>query len=320
MKQARGATFPTFAERLSRARSLEAPQSALDQLPAEIAARLSHSLADRLRRVTRVGSRPGSAPGDSTPAAGSCEVLASRLGGVVAAPGLVRLDTSLALPQRLGRVCIRAGSLDRPCLDALGLAVARDAADMLFIDAETSGLGTGTGTVAFMIGAARIEREAIRLTQWVLAGFSGEPAMLDALTSVTRGCAALASYNGKTFDVPLLRARLGLWRRPDPFVALAHADLLHSARRLARRLPSTPDLRLASIEDRWLGSERVGDVPGSAAPPAWRRWLTERDAQGLREILDHNRRDLIALAALTVYAGSILAGLFAQGVESTFAA
>ena len=180
----------------------------------------------------------------------------------------------------------------------------------LFVDTETTGLAGGTGTLAFMVGIARIERDVLAITQWVLEGFSGESAMLDALSCQLLRHAALASYNGKSFDVPLLRTRFALCRRPDAFRAMAHADLFHAARRIARHR-ACPDLRLASIESHWLGSTRADDLPGSAAPAAWRRWLSDGVADELAAVVRHNRRDLIGLAALTAWAGRISAGLFA---------
>jgi len=307
---------PPLAERLARVRGPAAPDCALHELPAAIAGHLSPSLAERLRRLSRVGSaaspaRPLTSPADAPPGhADGAHRLAIALGGSVVAPGLVRVTARLALPLRLGCERIDEGTLRAARLHALGLTRTCGAGDVLFLDTETTGLAGGTGTLAFMVGIARIDRDALSVTQWVLDSFAGEAHLVVALAHELAPHRALASYNGKAFDVPLLRTRFAMCRQPDPFGPLAHADLLHAARRIARWRPC-PDLRLASVEAHWLGAPRVDDLPGSAAPAAWRRWLTAGEAVDLAAVLRHNRRDLVALAALTACAGRISAGLFA---------
>ncbi len=166
---------------------------------------------------------------------------------------------------------------------------------VLAIDTETTGLAGGTGTAAFMIGIAAAEPDGVRLRQWVLTAFAGEAAMLEALASSLAAADLMVSYNGKTFDLPLLRDRRRLQRGPalpEP----PHLDLLHPTRRLFRR--AWPDCRLATSERRLLGLVREDDLPGSEAPRAWRDYLAGAPSDELAGVLRHNALDVLSLLAL----------------------
>src|SRR5579871_2880416 len=221
--------------------------SALEALPPMVSQRLSPSLAERLSRLSvrspvTGGMRascsgalsPAQALGPAAPSAHrDAASLAACTGGVLERGGFITLRTCIPLPLRFGRVQVDRSSLHPAHLHALGLAAANAASDVLFIDTETTGLSGGTGTLPFLIGAARIDGRALAITQWLLADFAAEAAVLDVFGNAVRRSAAIATYNGKSFDVPLLRTRLVLWRRPDIFEGIPHADLLHWSRRMA---------------------------------------------------------------------------------------
>src|SRR5262249_23289389 len=117
---------------------------------------------------------------------------------------------------------------------------------LLFVDTETTGLAGGTGTVAFLLGLARIADGMLIVRQYFLCAFRGEPAMLDhALEWLTPDC-RLVSFNGKCFDAPLLATRYQLALRRNPLASLPHIDLLHPARAAFRR--NWPDCRLQTAE------------------------------------------------------------------------
>ena len=301
-------------------------------LPEAIRARLSIPLAERLARLSRgPGRRPATAgpaappacrgtagataaAGLPPPACGSA-VDADRLAGLLGARslggGALRLEHSLPLPLAYGHAPISGpGCLLAPQLEAIGLHGLTDAGALCFIDTETSGLAGGTGTVAFIVGTARIGARALHLTQWILASPSAERTLLeDLLRDVLHSaCGALVSYNGRAFDAPLLATRAALHGLADPFGGRAHADILHWLRRLPRE--GCPDLRLASVERHCLGAQRTDDQPGSAAPQAWRNWLSRGATAELQGVLRHNRLDLIGLAALCAWVGHRAAGLF----------
>jgi hypothetical protein len=229
--------------------------------------------------------------------------LAGTLGGTLVADGLVLVEKRVPLPARHGRWTVGAAAGEP--LAALGL----EPTGLLFLDTETTGLAGGTGTTAFLVGAARVEQGALVVRQYLLTRFGGEPALLQSLRALGEGTETLVTFNGKCFDLPLLSARYRLAGLADPFLGRAHVDLLHPVRRaFASRWP---DCRLATVEDRLLGFTRSGDLPGAEVPEAWARWLRHGDAARLPAVLEHNHWDLVSLAALV----SALAGAYREPHE-----
>ena len=189
-----------------------------------------------------------------------------------------------------------------PLPDApLPLAFARrdghvDAAHLLFFDTETTGLAGGTGTRAFMIGAADWFEGALRVRQLLIANMAAERAMLRTFASWLQPSTVLASYNGRSYDAPLLRTRYRLARLKDPLHGLDHLDLLHPSRRRWRG--RWENCRLATIEREALRILREDDLPGSQAPAAWLSFLRGGDAVNLRRVAEHNRQDVATLSQL----------------------
>ena len=105
------------------------------------------------------------------------------------------------------------------------------ASQLLFFDTETTGLAGGTGTRAFMIGAADWHGGALRIRQLTIATMAAETAMLDAFRAWLSPDTMLVSYNGKCYDAPLLATRYRLARQTNPLAGLAHVDLLYPSRR-----------------------------------------------------------------------------------------
>ena len=120
------------------------------------------------------------------------------------APGLIQVIEQIPLPVGMDKWCCQRR---RKCpLAALGLMSEPLPDRLLFLDTETTGLAGGTGTLPFMVCLARIQGEQLQLGQWILTGFSGEGALLETVAGWIRPSAHLVSYNGKSFDVPLLHA------------------------------------------------------------------------------------------------------------------
>ncbi len=222
---------------------------------------------------------------------------------------------------------------------------------LLFFDLETTGLTGGAGTCAFLIGYGWFECGSFRTRQYFLGGFGHEPAMLRMAGDVLSG-ATLTSFNGKTFDVPLIVGRYLFHRLPCPFDAIRHVDLLHPARRLwrhrpadsspaqedgrraafaryfrmtrstgvrlardgSRRLPgplseSAASCALGALEEAVLGYRRTGDVPGGEIPGRYFQYVRTGDVRPLSPVLEHNRLDLVSLAALA----SVVARMLQEG-------
>ena len=166
-----------------------------------------------------------------------------------------------------------------------------------FLDTETTGLAGGTGTYAFLIGVGSIEPEGFRLRQFFMRDYGEEASLLCRLTEHLSRFDVLITYNGKTYDQPLLETRFRMARARHPFERLEHLDLLFGARRLWKlRLESC---RLVDLENRILGVEREGDLPGEMIPYCYFDYLRTKQAFRLVPIFHHNAIDILSLACLT---------------------
>ena len=167
---------------------------------------------------------------------------------------------------------------------------------LLHFDTETTGLAGGTGTRAFMIGAADWVDERFRIRQLTITTMSAEAAMLRTFAEWLNESTVLVSYNGKCYDAPLLATRYRLARLPNPLAGLGHLDLLHPVRRHWKH--QWPNCRLATAERQLLGVVREDDLPGSEAPAAWLTYLRGGSARNLRRVAAHNAQDLKSLAGV----------------------
>jgi uncharacterized protein YprB with RNaseH-like and TPR domain len=169
--------------------------------------------------------------------------------------------------------------------------------DILFLDTETTGLAGGTGTYVFLIGVAHFADGELVLRQHLLLDLAAEHDFIAALSDEIRPFRACGSYNGKTFDLPILRTRFVMNLRSDVNVDESHLDLLHPARRLWRdRFGSTT---LRQLEESILDDGRVSDIPGSLIPDAYFYYLRKRDPAIIAPVLEHNARDVISLVRIT---------------------
>jgi uncharacterized protein YprB with RNaseH-like and TPR domain len=170
----------------------------------------------------------------------------------------------------------------------------------VFLDTETTGLAGGAGTAAFLIGVGWFEGERFRVRQYFMRDYHEEAALLHGLAEWLCRFDRMVTFNGKMFDVPLLEARFRLNRGRFPLAEAAHLDLLHPARRLWKaRLESC---RLQSLEVALLGLRRHADIPGEEIPGVYFDWVRRRDARMLARVFEHNRQDIVSLAALAVLA------------------
>lgn len=236
---------------------------------------------ERLRRTARARHTP--------PHAGA---MSGSLGATTLEPGLLLIERRFPAWHRHGRMPISA--LRGVVLgDGSGTAAQ---GRFVYLDTETTGLAGGTGTIAFMVGLAHLDADALVVRQYLITAFSAERAMLQRVTEHLCAAATVVSFNGKSFDLPLLAARLRLHGLHSPLQSLTHVDALHLLRRAyGARLP---DCRLKTAEHMLLGFIRPDDLPGSEAPDAWRRLLKDGDISQVARVAKHNRDDLLSLAAL----------------------
>jgi uncharacterized protein YprB with RNaseH-like and TPR domain len=270
------------------------------------------SLRDRLRQVIKPSTPATSVP--ATPvASGSCrtsrtpEELEDILGGEWRDRSFV-VERHVSSSSRCGRTTIGdlAARLDASVHEAPLICGGEPARmPLVFFDLETTGLSGGAGTHAFLVGSGWFDDDGGFTTrQHLLVRHGDEHAMLHAVAEDLSRAGALVSFNGKSFDAPVLETRY-LFHRLDWIAAQQpHIDVLHPARRFWKE----DECSLAVLEQQVLGAWREDDVPGFEIPSRYFQFLRSGDAYPLAAVLEHNRRDLIALAGLTSRLLEVIAG------------
>ncbi len=180
---------------------------------------------------------------------------------------------------------------------------AADPAEWLFLDTETTGLAGGTGTYAFLVGLAWWDAGGLQVEQFFMRDHGEEHSLLLELSRRLAERGVLVTFNGKSFDWPLLETRFRMTRAIAPRSPAAHLDLLHPARQLWRlRLGS---VRLIELERHVLGGDglhlgwtRHGDIDSALIPQVYFDYLRGGPAQPLMSVFRHNQMDLRGLAAL----------------------
>lgn len=210
-----------------------------------------------------------------------------------------------------GGASLRTAAFGEVLRHYLGADAARleDPTRTVYLDTETTGLAGGSGTYAFLVGIGRFTKDAFVLRQLFLRGPWEEPALLEMASLLLEGAEAVVTYNGKSFDVPLLRMRYAYHGMTDPFRRSAQVDLLHPARRLWRE--RLGGCSLGEVERGALGFDRgAGDVPGSEIPQLYFDFLRSGQAAPLRGVMVHNELDICSLAALLHHVDGALEGHF----------
>ena len=168
---------------------------------------------------------------------------------------------------------------------------------LLFIDTETTGLAVGAGTFAFLIGIGFWTPEGFIVDQFFMRDFDEEPALLEEFKSALEPFSVLVSYNGKSYDLPLLNARFITNRMRNPSASWPHIDLLHHTRALWKR--RLGDCSLGNIETEILGVHRTGDIPGWLIPRVYFEFVRGGNPQKILPVFYHNACDILSLALLT---------------------
>lgn len=176
---------------------------------------------------------------------------------------------------------------------------------LVFLDTETTGLSGGTGTMPFMIGAGRFIENQFVVEQFFVRNPAEETAQLAALSEFVEGLEGIVTYNGKSFDMPIINTRYIMQRLSNPFTAATHFDLLHFTRRIWKS--RLGQCNLGNIETHVLGFEREqADIPGYLVPDFYREFLFTGDATYMPGIFYHNEVDVLSLSALFSWLAAIL--------------
>ncbi len=255
------------------------------------------TLKEKLRELDRVQPKITA----MRPATRQASTLDDLLGGAEQ-DGCFLVERRVAISQVHGSASL--GSLHE--ISATALAIAGqderlsefDLARALFLDTETTGLAGGTGTLVFLVGVGRFEGEEFVVRQYFLRQPHEEAAMLQQLQALLEECTGLVTFNGKSFDIPLLRTRAVLHRLSVDFERLHHFDVLHAARRLWK--DQVDSCSLGGLESSILRQHRQQDIPGALIPQIYFDFLRNGEASRLPEVLAHNRQDIVSTVALLV--------------------
>ena len=217
---------------------------------------------------------------------------------------------------RIGRIPIApARRADANLLALLALdprLAACDPTRALYLDTETTGLGPGAGTVAFLVGLAWFDPgrdgapPGLVVEQLLVRRLGEEGPVLERVAERLRAASMLVTFNGKSFDMPVLRTRFVMGRMeipPEP----PHFDLVHVARRLhkGRGVGAT----LGAVEREVLGFVRENDVPSGEVSACYLHFLRTGDPRALMGVVEHNAWDVVSMAALV--------GLYGEPLEGT---
>ena len=183
----------------------------------------------------------------------------------------------------------------------------------VFFDLETTGLSGGAGTHAFLVGCAWFDAEgSFVVEQHLMTDYAAERGMLTVVAADLARAGALVTFNGKSFDAPVIETRYLFHRLTSPCTQIPHVDVLHPARRFWGGHAEL-GCSLIALEQQLLGARRIGDVPGFEIPERYFQFVRSGDAQPLADVFEHNRLDLLSLAGLTAH----LLSLIADGAHST---
>ena len=169
--------------------------------------------------------------------------------------------------------------------------------EILYMDTETTGLGADA--YPFMIGVGFWDGTTLVVQHLVIDEADQEPALLEAFQDLLDQFYVLGTFNGLSYDVPLLKRRLEAHGIEERIDAKRHLDLLPLARRL---FPGLNRYRLANLEKKLLEFEREGDVPSSQIPTLWGKFRRSQNPEMMRGVVLHNRLDILSMAGLVASA------------------
>jgi uncharacterized protein len=195
-----------------------------------------------------------------------------------------------------------AGTLELQALQRIAsgpMDILGDADQWLFLDTETTGLSGGSGTYAFLVGLAWWEADGFVVEQYFMRNHGEEPSLLLEVLARLNQRRILVTFNGKSFDWPLLQTRYRMTRVGSLPAPLAHLDLLHPARQLWRRDLSS--VALAQLEKHILRLDREQDIPSETIPQRYFDFLRGGSPDAMAEVFRHNQMDLCGLASLALH-------------------
>lgn len=170
--------------------------------------------------------------------------------------------------------------------------------DLLFIDTETTGLSRGAGTYVFLVGIGFWQGDFFKEEIYYLADLSGEKLMMETILGRVADFKTFVSYNGKSFDIPLIQTRLIMSEIDFDLKQIPNLDLLHLTRRFLRN--RFDSFSLQNMEKYLLGIKRnmEHDIPGSEIPQVYLDFLSDIFSSRIPAIVNHNQQDILSLTVL----------------------
>ena len=193
------------------------------------------------------------------------------------------------VPTPFGEAALRQDVIPLPALEP-------DPGSVAYVDTETTGLSGGAGTYVFAAAVARPIDSGLRVAQLFLPQPGMEAAFLHALGGEMAPAVAVSTFNGSSFDLPVLRTRWVMARMPGELPCPLHVDLLTLVRALYKHRLENCNLR--SVEERVLGYEREEPISSALVPDAYFEYLRHGFSPLLEAALEHNRLDVISLVYL----------------------
>ena len=169
-----------------------------------------------------------------------------------------------------------------------------DFSKIAFVDTETTGLSGGSGVCAFLVAIGYLSPDGFVVDQYLMNDFPAEPEMLRRVIEKLEGFDVIASYNGRSFDIPLLDTRFLLNSMRTQLAGRPQLDLLHPSRRIWKH--RLRDCSLKSIEANVLDFWRIDDIDGWLIPETYFEFLRTGDRELLEPVISHNQLDVLSLA------------------------
>lgn len=214
-----------------------------------------------------------------------------------------RLRQPLSQPH--GKVSMQQELAPSPLFDSIMELSVASKNDTLAFDTETSGLSNGSGSFIFMLGLGYFEHDEYIVDQLILPDLNAEKAFLRQAELIFSRFPVLLSYNGKSFDIPMLQNRLRFHMLPDFTKNILHCDLLKLTRRYWKEALGT--VPLSAIEHYVLELQRGDEeVPGYLAPELYRSYLSDSDAAHIAGVAYHNQIDVVSLSAFLIYLNDLV--------------
>ncbi|GEM_PF-257746 len=203
--------------------------------------------------------------------------------------------------------------LNRDTLSYLGETGKSDIRSFLFLDTETTGLNGGAGTIPFLIGTGYYDCSGFHLAQYFVGDFHQEEAVLYSLNTLLKQFKGVVTFNGKTFDWPLIKDRFTLHKMQFSLKEPYHIDLLYPARKLWKERINS--CSLINLEKRILEFHRFNDIPGYLIPGLYFQYLNSLDWSCINPIINHNTLDILSMVSLTSKIGKAIEDPLGKGAN-----